>query len=171
MALPSYYFKLHFKNLIFYRRSLLPLSSSSSDYTSTTKADSSNTSKHLSVTSKCYDTDAESSATICNHVHYKKNTIINEPKSIKKCCENTVRGIEEGQKQSINKYKTAYSQTKPVKEINEKSYRKYSTQSGETYTVDHQVKPISCKSSISYDIIFKPTSKCLKEINLVRLID
>lgn len=91
---------------------------------------------------------------------------------MKKCCENTLRVIEEEEKECATKFKTACTQTKPIKETIVKNHRKDSTNSGETYTVDHHVKlPARCKSSISYDIIFKPTLRSSKEISFVRFID
>lgn len=60
-------------------------------------------------------------------------------------------------------------QTETINEKTVESYRKcLSQKSGGTYTIDHKYKPISSnKSSISYDIIFKPTSRCSKETDLV----
>lgn len=53
--------------------------------------------------------------------------------------------------------------------MNCKSYRKsLSQKSSGTYTIDHKLKPVSSnKSSLSYDIIFKPTSRCSKKTDLV----
>lgn len=81
---------------------------------------------------------------------------------MKKCCENTLCIIK--QKQSVNKLKTAWSQTEPINEIESKNYKKNTIQNSATYTVDQQLKPFNRKNAISYDIIFKPTSRCSKEI-------
>jgi len=121
----------------------------------------------VSVTSRSNETDVESSATICDHVHYKKGILVDEPKSLKKCCEKTLYSIKEEQNQNTNKFKTAWSQTESTNEEKLKNNRKGKSQSGVTYTVDRQIKPISSHNSISYDIIFKPTSRCLKEKDFV----
>jgi len=117
----------------------------------------------VSVTSRSNETDVESSATICDHVHYKKGILVDKPNSLKKCCETTLRGIKEKKNQNTNKFKTAWSQTESTNETKLKDKPK----SGVTYTVDSQLKPISSQSSISYDIIFKPTSRCSKEVDFV----
>jgi len=148
------------KNAQTFYRSLIPVSNSSSDFTSTTKTDSTASSKQHSVDSKLYDTDVESSTTVCNHVHFKKGVLVNEPKSMKKCCENTLQVFEE--KQCVNKLKTAWSQTKPTNKTNSKSCKDVLPKSSVTYTVDQPLKPFNCKRSISYDIIFKPTLRCSK---------
>lgn len=121
----------------------------------------------MSVTSRSNETDVESSATICDHVHYKKGILVDEPNSLKKCCETTLRGIKEKNNQNTNKFKTAWSQTESSNETKLKNNKKDKSKSGVTYTVDRQLKPISSQSSISYDIIFKPTSRCSKEIDFV----
>lgn len=133
------------------------------------KIDSTISSKQNSSASKYDTTDFESSTTVCDHVHYKKGIQIDEPISMKRCCYKTIHLIKEKQLQNNNKLKNSGSQTETIKETKFKNSRKGSTQSGETYTVDHKFKTVSRKSSISYDIIFKPTSKCLKEINCVRV--
>ncbi|XP_025195028.1 putative uncharacterized protein DDB_G0282133 isoform X2 [Melanaphis sacchari] len=148
-------------------RRRLPISNSSSDVTTSTYTDSTISSKPVSVTSRCNETDIESSATICNHVHYKKGILVNEPNSWKKCCEKTLHGIKEKQNQNTNKFKTAWSQTESINETKLKTYCKKKSQSGVTYTTECQLKPISSQSSISYDIIFKPTSRCSKEKDAV----
>lgn len=91
---------------------------------------------------------------------------------MKKCCEKTLYVIKETQKQSPYKLKTTETQTESINEteltIDEttlKQNRKYSTQSGATYTVEHKLKPFSAKSSITYDIIFKPSTRCQKNID------
>lgn len=89
--------------------------------------------------------------------------------SIKRCCDKTLHHIEEKLLKNNNKLKNVGSQTGTIKETKFKNSQKGSTQSGETYTVDHKFKTMNRKSSVSYDIIFKPTSKCLKEINCVRV--
>jgi len=117
-------------------------------------------SKQFSVTSKSDDTDVESSTTVCNHVHYKKGIVVDELISMKNCCEKTLHDIEEKQKQSpTNKSKTTWDQTESV------NNRQESYKSNVMYIVDHQLKPISNKSSITYDIILKPISRCSKEID------
>lgn len=83
---------------------------------------------------------------------------------MKKCCENTLHIIKEKPKQSVNKLKTAWSQTEPINEIETENYKKNTTQNSATYTLDQQLKPFNRKNAISYDIIFKPTSRCSKEI-------
>jgi len=75
-------------------------------------------------------------------------------------------GIKDKQNQKTNKFKTAWSQTESIHETKLKTDRKQKSQSGVNYT-ECQLKPSSSKSSISYDIIFKPTSRCLKEIDAV----
>lgn len=95
---------------------------------------------------------------------------MDEPKSMKKCCEKTLHNIEKKQKQqNVNRLKSAFCQTELINEIKFKSNRKGSSRSTVTYTTDQQLKPFGCKSSISYDIIFKPTSERSKEINSVCL--
>uniref|UniRef100_A0A2S2P1K7 Alstrom syndrome protein 1 n=1 Tax=Schizaphis graminum TaxID=13262 RepID=A0A2S2P1K7_SCHGA len=147
-------------------RRRLPISNSSSDVTTSTYTDSTISSKPVSVTSRSNETDIESSATICDHVHYKKGILVNEPNSLKKCCEKMLDGIKDKQNQKTNKFKTAWSQTESIHETKLKTDRKQKSQSGVNYT-ECQLKPSSSKSSISYDIIFKPTSRCLKEIDAV----
>lgn len=88
---------------------------------------------------------------------------------MKKCCEKTLHSIKENPNQNSTKFKSAWSQTETINETKSKSSRKDTSQSGVTYTVDRQLKPISRKSSISYDIIFKPTSRCSKQIDFVWL--
>jgi len=79
---------------------------------------------------------------------------------MKNCCEKTLHNIEEKQKQSpTSKSKTTWDQPEPI------NNRQESNQSNVMYIVDHQLKPINNKSSITYDIIFKPTSRCSKEID------
>ncbi|XP_022183708.1 inner centromere protein A-like isoform X3 [Myzus persicae] len=144
-----------------------PISNSSSDVTTSTYTDSTISSKPVSVTSRSNETDVESSATICDHIHYKKGILVDEPNSLKKCCEKTLHGIKEKQNQNTNKFKTAWSQTESTNETKLKNDKKAKSQSGVTYTVDRKLKPISSQNSISYDIIFKPTSRCSKEIDFV----
>lgn len=93
---------------------------------------------------------------------------MDEPKSIKKCCEKTLHVIKEKQKQNINKLKSACSQTELINKIELKNNEKGLSQSGMIYTTDQKLKPFSYKNSISYDIIFKPSLKCSKGINTVR---
>jgi len=121
----------------------------------------------VSVTSKSNETDVESSATICDHVHYKKGILVDEPNSLKKCCETTLHGIKEKKNQNTNKFKTTWSQTESTNETKLTNIKMDKSNSGVTYTVDRKLKPISGQSSISYDIIFKPTSRCSKEIDFV----
>lgn len=83
---------------------------------------------------------------------------------MKKCCENTLHIIKEKPKQRVNKLKTAWSQTEPINGIESENCKKNTTQNSATYTVDQQLKPFNRKNAICYDIIFKPTSKCSKEI-------
>ncbi|XP_008185356.1 probable WRKY transcription factor protein 1 isoform X2 [Acyrthosiphon pisum] len=154
----------HLNNL---KKRKFPISNSSSDVTTSTYTDSTISSKPVSVTSKSNETDVESSATICDHVHYKKGILVDEPNSLKKCCETTLRGIEEKKNQNTNKFKTAWSQTESTNETKLKNNKNDKSKSGVTYTVDRQLKPISSQSSISYDIIFKPTSRCSKEKDFV----
>ncbi|KAE9539405.1 hypothetical protein AGLY_004657 [Aphis glycines] len=146
-------------------RKRLPILNSSSDVTTSTYTDSTISSKPVSVTSRSIETDNESSATICDHVHYKKGILIDEPNSLKKCCEKTLHCIKEKQNQNINKFKTAWSQTDSIIETKLKTNRKEKFQSGVFYTAECQSKPISRQSSISYDIIFKPTSRFSKEMD------
>lgn len=112
-------------------------------------------------------TDAESSTTICDHVHYKKGIIFDEPNSIKNCCRKTLFVIDEKQKKDDNKFKAILSHPLKVNEMCSKNNTKGSSQSGATYSVDHQLQSTNNKSSISYDIIFKPSSKYQKKTNLV----
>ncbi|XP_060876228.1 myb-like protein U isoform X1 [Metopolophium dirhodum] len=148
-------------------RRKLPTSTSSSDVTTSTYTDSTISSKPVSVTSRSNETDVESSATICNHVHYKKGILVDEPNSLKKCCETTLHGIKEKKNQNTNKFKTTWSQTESTNETKLKNIKKDKSNSGVTYAVDSKLKPIRGQSSISYDIIFKPTSRCSKEIDFV----
>lgn len=108
-------------------------------------------------------TDAESSTTICDHVHYKKGIIFDEPNSIKNCCEKTLHIIEE----KANKFKTVLPQILKVNETYCKNNKMGSSQNAATYSFDHQLKFINNKSSISYDIIFKPSKKHRIKTNLV----
>lgn len=145
------------------------MSNSSSDFTQTTKTDSTISSKPFSVSSRCDDTDVESSTTVCDHVHYKKGIPVDKPNSIKKCCLKTLNVIDKKQKESVNKIKTTWCPVKTMNEINCQNYKKsWSQKSGATYTVDHELKPVkSSKSSISYDIVFKPTTRYSKETDSV----
>ncbi|VVC28098.1 ALMS motif [Cinara cedri] len=147
-----------------FRTILHPVSNTSSDLTSLTKTNSTISSKNLSVSSKYNETDAETSTTICDHMHYKMGILVDEPKSMKKCCEKTLHIMKQKQNQTVNKLKSAYSQTESNNEIHFKSNTKDSAWNEINYTIDDQLKPFSCKSSISYDIIFKP-SKSSKEIH------
>lgn len=160
---------------MWFHRSRL-LQQSSSDCTTTTKTDSTISSRPFSynssitVTSRC-DTDADSSATVCDHVHYKKGIPVHEPKSMKACCQKTIHVIEEKQKQSTNKFKSACSQTdKLVSKDKIKSNVKCSSQSSATYTVNKKLKPMTCTKSLTYDIIFKPTPRT-KENDTVSLVN
>lgn len=115
-------------------------------------------------------TDAESSTTICDHVHYKKGILLDEPKSLKNCCEKTLHVIEEKHKQNVNNCK-ASSQTLKVHETYCNNNTKSSSRSDTTYSVNHPLKSVENKSSISYDIIFRPTSRCQKKTNFVWFIN
>lgn len=147
---------------MFFRKSLLPISSSSSDFTTTTtsKTDSTISSKQFSSISRRDDTDLESSTTVCNHVHYKKGILNDEPRSMKKCCEKTLNNFE-GKQKPVLKLISTCSQTEPIDNIKHN-------------TVDQKIKTVSTfsnKSSISYDIIFKPTSRQTKVNDSVSFIE
>lgn len=92
-------------------------------------------------------------------MHYKKGILVTESKSLQKCCERALHEINEKQN---NKFKTSWSQTESNNETKFKSNKRDAT-----YTVNHKLKPISSKNSISYDIIFKPNNRCFKEIDNV----
>lgn len=165
-----------------YCRSLCPISTSNSDITTTTKSssnitiatktDSTISSKLSSAGLRCGDTDdVESSTTVCDHVHYKKGIIVDEVKSMRKCCEKTLNMIKDTHKQCSNKIKTTETQTKSINKTKLKNNKKCSSLSDATYMVEHKLKPNSAKSSVTYDIIFKPTSRCPKNNeDLVRFI-
>lgn len=79
------------------------------------------------------------------------------------CCQKTIHVIAENQKRSTNKFKTTCSQTdKLVDQDRTKSNIKCSSQNSAIYTVDQKLKPMTCSSSLTYDIIFKPTPKVKK---------
>lgn len=92
--------------------------------------------------------------------------LVSKPKSMAKC-EKTPHIIEKKQCIDKNKFKIAWSQTEPTENTNFKNFKEDSPQSSATYTVDRQLKQFECKKSISYDIIFKPTLRCLKDKNCV----
>lgn len=84
---------------------------------------------------------------------------------MKNCCKKTIHNIEEKDKQqnTHHELKNTCDQTELMNKTNLKNNSKRSNWSDSMYIVDHQLKPISNTSSMTYDIIFKPTSRCSKE--------
>ncbi|XP_050430260.1 MATH and LRR domain-containing protein PFE0570w-like isoform X2 [Adelges cooleyi] len=131
---------------------------------SSTSTQTDTTISKLSSISNCDITETESSTTICDHSHYKKGILIDDPKSLVKCYKKTLNLVKKNETPKDTKplKMSSSQQTVQFQTGKLKSIPKSSLLSFGTYTVDKKIKPNTHsghknKSSITYDIIFKPT--------------